>query len=660
MDDINGRISIVATLPAFRKLTISPYKQMARYVYGSRNIPPACSLRILLVSLKGWLSKWIDRLNGSARTVRMGNRRPSRPQRTRLVCEVLESRLAPAAVNVTTFVDSTQGLNQPGEMAFDASGNPYIPNILSTPGNALANTVSKVNPSGVLTTFVDSIGRNSPFAVAFDANGNLYIANDNAHSISKVTPAGVVSTFVDFDFSANVDFVEGDPYALAFDAAGNLYVAFAGGASYDSVAKVTPSGTVSIFVDNSHGLDGPRGLAFDARGNLYVANFYGSTIDEVTPAGVVSTFVSSTQGLTNPTGLAFDASGNLYVANTNGGTVAKVTPSGTLSTVFGDPEPMGLCFDRSGDLFVSNDDGTIYKATFNAAPITPQVSVNPVSISYGTALENGQLSGIATATVNGQVVAVTGTFTYTSAAGAVLGAGDGQSESVTFTPSDTTDYTAATTTVIVNVARATPQVSLNPVNITFGTALANGQLSGTATWLVGGQTVVVAGTFSYTSAAGTVLPAGSGQSEAVTFTPSDTVDYTAGSTAVIVNVAQPPPEPFAAAITLPATIGSSAFGSSVAVSGNNVLVGASSTNNYSGAAYLYNTAGTLLQTLNDPGNTFADRFGYSVAFSGNDMLVGAPAANNGRGAAYLYSTAGTLLQTFNDPGTDGTDVDLFG
>ena len=65
---------------------------------------------------------------------------------------------------------------------------------------------------------------------------------------------------------------------------------------------------------------------------------------------------------------------------------------------------------------------------------------------------------------------------------------------------------------------ATPTVSVQPVSITFGTALDDSQLSGTATWVVGGQTVSVPGTFSYT-AAGTFPNAGNGQNEAVSFTP---------------------------------------------------------------------------------------------------------------------------------------------
>jgi CSLREA domain-containing protein len=93
----------------------------------------------------------------------------------------------------------------------------------------------------------------------------------------------------------------------------------------------------------------------------------------------------------------------------------------------------------------------------------------------------------------------------------------------------------------LTISQATPTISVNPVNITFGTALANGQLSGAATWLVGGSKVTVSGTFAYTSAKGTVLGAGAGQSEAVTFTPDDSTDYTTASATVTVNVTQATP-----------------------------------------------------------------------------------------------------------------------
>ena len=108
--------------------------------------------------------------------------------------------------------------------------------------------------------------------------GNLYVADAFGQTVSKVTPAKVVSTFA-------TGF--GDPAGLAFDTDGNLYVANFG---YGTVSKVTPAGVVSTFAS---GFSNPFALASDAAGNLYVTKPSGSGIvDEVTPAGVVSTFAS--------------------------------------------------------------------------------------------------------------------------------------------------------------------------------------------------------------------------------------------------------------------------------------------------------------------------------------------------------------------------------
>ena len=109
------------------------------------------------------------------------------------------------------------------------------------------------------------------------------------------------------------------------------------------------------------------------------------------------------------------------------------------------------------------------------------------------------------------------------------------------------------------------------------------------------------------------------------------------------------------------------FGNSVAISGNNVLVGASGddTNGSNvGQAHLFDaTTGALLQTFNDPTpSTSADFFGFSVAISGNNVLIGAAGdRTNGTsvGQAHLFdATTGALLQTFNDPTVTGSD--LFG
>ncbi len=132
-------------------------------------------------------------------------------------------------------------------------------------------------------------------------------------------------------------------------------------------------------------------------------------------------------------------------------------------------------------------------------------------------------TGIATAWVPG-------TFDYNPVTGTVLNAGNNQNLSVTFTPTDTTDYTTATKTVQINVTvtQATPVITwTNPAAITYGTALSATQLNATAS---------VPGIFAYNPVTGTVLNAGNNQNLSVTFTPTDITDYTTATKTVQINV----------------------------------------------------------------------------------------------------------------------------
>lgn len=124
----------------------------------------------------------------------------------------------------------------------------------------------------------------------------------------------------------------------------------------------------------------------------------------------------------------------------------------------------------SGNTLTINGAGTIVlaanqagNANYLAAPqVTQSVLVNkntptitwttPAAITYGTALSGMQLN----ATSGG----VAGTFAYTPAAGAVLGAGS-QTLSVTFTPTDSTDYTSATGTTTLTVNKVAVVISIS-------------------------------------------------------------------------------------------------------------------------------------------------------------------------------------------------------
>src|SRR5262249_41276618 len=145
-------------------------------------------------------------------------------------------------------------------------------------------------------------------------------------------------------------------------------------------------------------------------------------------------------------------------------------------------------------------------------------------ITYGTALGATQLN----ATAN-----TPGTFVYTPVSGTVLSAGAAQTLSVTFTPTDTANFTTATKTVSINVLKATPVITwATPADITVGTALGATQLNATANTL---------GPFAYTPPAGTMLNAGANQTLSVTFTPTDAANFTTATKTVSINVLKATP-----------------------------------------------------------------------------------------------------------------------
>ena len=147
----------------------------------------------------------------------------------------------------------------------------------------------------------------------------------------------------------------------------------------------------------------------------------------------------------------------------------------------------------------------------------------PGEITYGTALGAHQLDATAS---------VPGTFTYSPPLGTVLHGGLDQSLSVTFTPTDATDYMTATATVLINVDRATPMVSWPaPGDITYGTAPGPEQLDATAS---------VPGTFTYNPPPGTILRVGEDQVLGVTFTPNDATDYSTVIATTTINVVAEP------------------------------------------------------------------------------------------------------------------------
>jgi len=126
--------------------------------------------------------------------------------------------------------------------------------------------------------------------------------------------------------------------------------------------------------------------------------------------------------------------------------------------------------------------------SFTVSKATPTITwPTPAAISYGTALSATQL--------NATSGAVAGTFVYSPAAGAILSAGS-QTLGVTFTPTDSTDYTPASGSVTLTVNQATPTLSVassgNPSTYgnqtTFTATISSGPV-GTITFYDNGNTI---------------------------------------------------------------------------------------------------------------------------------------------------------------------------
>jgi hypothetical protein len=289
------------------------------------------------------------------------------------------------------------------------------------------------------------------------------------------------------------------------------------GGSYSVIASATNSAATTSFVL----INGIAQPAFSSLAGPTIA--YGTP--SVTLSGTI--LVGSTAP---PGSVSITVNGDTQSA--------AIQADGSFSSVFniaslgvaGSPYTITYAYAATVGFLSATDTSHVLTVT----PATPAMTwPSPGTITYGTALGSTQLDASAT---------VPGTFTYTPAAGTILPVGTGQTLSVTFVPTDTTDYTEATASTTIDVAQATPTITWpSPADITYGTALSSIQLDATASSVVGGEAVIVTGTLAYLPAAGTILPAGKGQTLSVTFTPTDAIDYKTTSATTTININQATP-----------------------------------------------------------------------------------------------------------------------
>ena len=301
-------------------------------------------------------------------------------------------------------------------------------------------------------------------------------------------------------FSATFDTagltVTGSPYSISYQypSDGKFNSASANGSLTVTKAFVTPVITASAKV-----YDGTLTATLTSE---TLSGVIGQ--DSVSLTGGVATFASKDVGSDITVtdvglGLSGSAAGNYQLASTTATSTANITPAplsvsgitadnkvydGTTTATLNLSKPtlIGLkgndqvtldTSEATGSFASANvgnnitvaisglgingaqaSDYTLTQPTITASitPATPTITWSaPSNLVYGQALSSAQLD----ATAN-----VPGTLTYSPAAGSVPKAGN-DTLSVTFTPTNTTDYTTATANVSIVVAKATPSLTVS-------------------------------------------------------------------------------------------------------------------------------------------------------------------------------------------------------
>jgi sugar lactone lactonase YvrE len=179
-------------------------------------------------------------------------------------------------------------------IAFDREGQMYV-------SSRHDEAVYKVAPNGTMSSYAQGMGVAT--GIAFDQEENLYVG-DRSGTIFKIARDRQIFVFATLEPSVSA-------YHLAFGPGGDMFVTGPSTSSFDSVYKVDPHGSVSVFY---RGLGRPQGLALDVDGNIYVAASLSGRrgIVKITPEGKADLEVSG-QGLV---GLAF-APGKSAILATN-------------------------------------------------------------------------------------------------------------------------------------------------------------------------------------------------------------------------------------------------------------------------------------------------------------------------------------------------------
>jgi len=541
------------------------------------------------------------------------------------ILEFPNSNGAPSAVTSFALSISGVTLNNPTAAAVDASGNLFIANagasqIVELPANSTSASVV-ANGLAALTALTADAAGNIYYAqsngtvgvvyagttsavtlyanaarvasgIAVDGSGNLYVTDSSTPAVTEFLRAASSLSFGSLavyttspaqtvtasstgnanlsltsaaqtnstDFSIAPATANGCVYGQAY--APGTFCAYT--ATFSPTNNIALSDVVSLTTNAANsststitatgtGTGSVKPRAAIALSSSPASPAYGQTV-------TATAAVTPASGTGTPTGtVTFSIDGGTAVAQTLAAGVAAYPINGLIAGTH------TITANYAGDTNFGSAPQMQISVTVTKA--TPVVSWTPTAgtQAYGTAISSATLN----ATINNGIA---GSMTYTAQMGAAspipLSAGStiltvgSYTLTAMFTPTDTADYTSASSTVTYTVTQATPVISWTPsaTSQIYGTAIGSGVLNASITGTEGGSLSYSAKPASgspLSITATSVLGVGS-YVITVTFTPTDTVDYTTASLTSPYTVTQATP-----VITwLPAS-GTQAYGTAI-------------------------------------------------------------------------------------------------
>ncbi|HWG58445.1 MAG TPA: hypothetical protein VN661_05300 [Candidatus Acidoferrales bacterium] len=325
------------------------------------------------------------------------------------------------------FQPKVAGRRQGAALLTDASGNTLLSISLDGAGSG---PMPAFAPSTISTFAGGGTGGDGgpatsaqlvlPMGIATDGFGNVYIADQKANTVRKVTPAGIISTFAGTGTAGYAG--DGGPAAsaelngpmdVAVDGAGFVYISdtnnnvvrmvdnrgiittyagqyYAPGTTPPPVCAAATDSVGDGCPGNQMTLNMPVGLVFCHAQNLHIADKLDNRVRTVNRIGY-NTYTQVGDGvggyngdgelntsahLNGPTGLDFDAANYIYVADSGNHIVRKTLLTGTtpnpIATIAGTPgmagntgdggaatsaqlnDPFGVKVDPAGDLYVAD------------------------------------------------------------------------------------------------------------------------------------------------------------------------------------------------------------------------------------------------------------------------------------------------------------------